>query len=269
MRARARIAAVAVGSGGTRLAVLHGEPPLLLRRTGPPGGVAEVHLVGGAAGPLGGDRLSLRVDVGPGAALVVRAVAASIALPDRAGAESRVEVTASVASGGRLTWLPGPLIAATGCRHAAVTTVDVADGGWLCWREELVCGRHGEQPGDARLTGVVRLGGRTLYRQDLAIGPAAPGWDGPAVLGDARATGAVLVINPAESPQAVPGAALPAAAVLGPTAALMPLAGPGMLATATGVDLRQVRERLDPVVRWAMSERSPASDRNPVPSLSG
>jgi urease accessory protein len=260
MRARARVAVVADGRGGTRLAVLRGEPPLLLRRTGPPARVVEVHLVGGAAGPLGGDRLSLEVDVEPGAALVVRAVAASIALPDRAGAQSRVEVTARVAAGGQLTWLPEPLIAAAGCRHAAVTTVEVDDGGWLCWREELVCGRHGEQPGDARLTSVVRLGGRTLLRQDLAVGPAAPGWDGPAVLGDARATGSVLVVNPAEEARST---------TLGPTAALMPLAGPAMLATATGADLRRVRERLDPVVRWAVAGWSPASDRNPVPAVSG
>ncbi|HYN92797.1 MAG TPA: urease accessory protein UreD, partial [Pilimelia sp.] len=191
MRATARIVAEADGAGGTRLAVLRGESPLLPRRTGP----HEVHLVGGAAGPLGGDRLRVDVEVGPGARLCVRTVAASLALPGARGGESRFEVTARVGAGGRLRWLPEPLIAAAGCQHAALSTVDVAAGGWLCWREELVCGRHGERPGDARLATTVRYAGRTLYRQDLAVGPAAPGWAGPAVLGGARATGSLLIVD--------------------------------------------------------------------------
>ncbi len=56
MRAVARIVAVADG-GTTRLAVLRGEVPLLPRRTLSPGPGMTVHLVGGAAGPLGGDDL--------------------------------------------------------------------------------------------------------------------------------------------------------------------------------------------------------------------
>lgn len=231
--------AVADGRGGTRLAELSGSPPLLPRRTGP----VEVHLVGGAAGPLGGDRLRLSIEVGPGATLCLRTVAASVVLPGADGTESQLEILARVAPGGRLSWLPEPLIAAAGCRHLATTTVDVAEGGWLCWREELVCGRYGERPGDVRLSTTVRYAGRALYRQDLAVGPAAPGWAGPAVLGSARAGGSVLVVDPAWSWPAGP----PAAAVLGPDAATMPLTGPAMLATAVATDLRGVRARLDPV----------------------
>ena len=86
MRATARIVAVADGRGGTRLAVLQGEVPLLPRRTGSAGpGPVTVHLVGGAAGPLGGDDLHLAVRVGPGARLRLRSVAATVALPGRGG----------------------------------------------------------------------------------------------------------------------------------------------------------------------------------------
>jgi urease accessory protein len=227
MRAVARIVAAA----GGRLTTLYGEPPLLPRRTGP----GEVHLVGGAAGPLGGDDLRIEIEVGPGADLRVRTVAASLALPGPGGGSSRTRVSARVATGGRLAWLPEPLIAAAGCDHDAVSTIDVAAGAHVVWREELVCGRHGETPGDARLRLAVRLGGRPLHRHELAVGPNAPGWDGAAVLGDARAVGTVLIIGEC------PAGPMP----LGPTAAVLPLAGPAVVAVATGADLREVRAALE------------------------
>lgn len=241
MRATARVVAVADRDGRTRLAELRGEPPLLPRRTGMPADGIEVHLVGGAAGPLGGDVLQLEIEVGAGAILHLRTVAASIALPSRDGALSQMRVCASVAAGGRLVWLPEPLIAAAGCHHDNLSTVELSAGASLVWRDELVCGRHGEATGQARLSTVVRLAGRPLYHHELAVGPTAPGWSGPAILGGGRAVGSVLLVDPSwiDDP--------PAPAVLGSTAALMPLSGPAMLATATGADLREVRAQLDPV----------------------
>jgi urease accessory protein len=164
MRAVARIAAAR-----GRITTLYGEPPLLPRVTGP----GEVHFVGGAAGPLGGDDLCVEIDVGPGADLCVRTVAASLALPGKGF--SRTRISARIAAGGRLAWLPEPLIAASGCAHEAVSTVELAAGAALVWREELVCGRHGEEPGDARLRLAVRLDGRPLHRHEIAVGPGAPG----------------------------------------------------------------------------------------------
>jgi urease accessory protein len=250
MRARARIVAEADGRGGTRLAVLRGEAPLLLRRTGTGPG-ATVHLVGGAAGPLGGDDLRIDVEVGPGAHLDVRSVAASLALPGPPGAVSRMHVRATVAAGATLRWRPEPLIAAAGCDHDAVTEVHVAAGGAVLWRDDLVCGRHGEAPGDVRIITTIGYADRTLHRHELALGPAAPGWSGAAVLGGGRAVGTLVVIDPAW----VTGGP-PAPAVLGPDAALMPLAGPGLLATAVGTDTRRVRAALDPLCE---PRRSPDS----------
>jgi urease accessory protein len=227
MRARATIVAEADGRGGTRLAVLRGESPLLLRRTGPRtgGGVVTVHLVGGAAGP--------------GAGLDVRSVAASIALPGRPGAASScLEIHATVAEGAALRWLPEPLIAAAGCLHRTVTTLEVAAGGEVLWRDDLVCGRHGEASGDVRTDITIRYAGTTLYRHELAVGPSAPGWSGAAILGSCHAAvGSAVFV----------GGELPAASLPGGDAAVMPLAGPGMLATAVGADIRQVRAALDPL----------------------
>jgi urease accessory protein len=231
MRATARIVAVA-GDRGTRLAVLSGEAPLLPRRTATTGtaGTATVHLVGGAAGPLGGDRLRVEVEVGPGAALTVHTTAATIALPHRSGARSRTDVVATVAAGGCLYWLPEPVIAAAGCRHTAVTAVDLAAGADLVWRDEVVCGRHGEEPGDLTVHTTVRRDGVPLHVHELSIGPAAPGWGGAAVLGGARAYGSMLVTGPHEP-------------WVGRSSALMTLAGDAVLISSIG-DPAEVRAAL-------------------------
>ena len=72
------------------------------------------------------------------------------------------------------------------------------------------------------------------------VGPVADGWDGPAVLGDARATGSLLLVDPAPASDPAPPSD-PVPGPLGPTAALLRLVGPALLATATGVALRAVR----------------------------
>ncbi|MDG4797494.1 urease accessory protein UreD [Micromonospora sp. WMMD1082] len=255
MRATARLVARADRHGRTVLAELRGESPLLLRQIpsrggaagdsgaggagGAGGGGVTVYVVGGAAGPLAGDDLRLDVEVGPGAVVRVHTVAASIALPGRSGAPSRMLVRAAVAGGATLHWLPEQLVAAAGCAHVADSRVEVADGGTLHWRDELICGRHGEQPGNAEINTWVDLAGRPLLRQSLAVGPDAPGWAGPAVLAGAPATGSLLVVDPtrpAEPPE-----------VRG-TLARLPLANaPATLWTATAPDAHTLRAYLDPV----------------------
>ncbi|WIM94736.1 urease accessory protein UreD [Actinoplanes oblitus] len=277
MKAEARVVAEADGHGGTRLVVLRGQSPLLLRRTGPHraavpraatgptvhliGGAAgphpaavprtatgpTMHLIGGAAGPLRGDDLRLDIEVGPGAWLEILSVAAQLALPGRPAPASRMTITATVAAGGTLRWLPEPLIAAAGCDHIAVTRVTVEAGGSLLWRDDLVCGRHGEDPGDVIADTLFGYAGSTLHRHELAVGPRAPGWNAAAVLGPHRAIGTLLLAGPAA---AVPNLTVPHSPGPSPTvaaAAIMPLAGPGVLATAVAPDIRAVRAALDPL----------------------
>jgi urease accessory protein len=252
MRATGRVVAE-LREGRTRLATVRSEAPLLLRRTGELGDGAQVHLVGGAAGPLGGDRLRLEIEVGPGASLCLRTVAASVALPGPDGSASQVQISASVATGGRLAWLPEPLVAARGCRHVATCRVTLAEGAHLAWRDQLVCGRHGETPGNAVVALAVTYGGRALYQHELAVGPDAPGWEGPAVLGGAGAAGSLLQVHPGWS--AVP----PGPTVLGPTAAMLPLSGPAIVATATGPDAATVRRHLDTATELCASAAAAGS----------
>ncbi|MER7459815.1 urease accessory protein UreD [Micromonospora sp. NPDC126480] len=237
MRAAARLVARVDRHGRTVLAELRGESPLLLRQVRTPHGVT-VYVVGGAAGPLAGDDLRLDVEVAAGAAVRVHTVAASVALPGRPGATSRLLVRASVAAGAVLHWLPEQLVAAAGCGHVSESRVAVADGGTLYWRDELVCGRHGELPGDAVVHTSVDHGGRPLLRQALSVGPGAPGWAGPAVLGGASATGSLLVLDPARPVE-------PPRVTAGGTAARLPLAGgAATLWTATAPDAHTLRRHL-------------------------
>ncbi len=166
--------------GTTRFRTLRSDPPLLLRPT-----PAALQLVGGAAGPLGGDRLGYRVRVGAAATLTVRSVAASMVLPGTD--ESVLDIDVEVAEGAHLDWEPQALISVVASTHRQRTVIRLAPTATLRWRETLVLGRSGEEPGS--LTSVLRVerGGDVVHHNELRIGADAPGWDGPAGLGGARA----------------------------------------------------------------------------------
>jgi urease accessory protein len=255
--AAAEIVAVAGGSGVTRLAVLSSQVPLVLRRT-----PDAVYVVGGAAGPIGGDQLALRISVGAGAFLRVRTAAASIALPGPDGLESVLQVTIDVQAGARVEYLPEPVVASTGARHATIIRAAVAEGASLLLRDELLLGRHGEAGGAARSVLHVNYAGRALLRQSLEVSGANAADAGPALLAGHRGAGTVLHVDPAlgsRLPAAIGatdvGAARSTAAALEgrpavaavarqPPVAVMPLAGPGMLVTALANDAVTLRHRL-------------------------
>ena len=174
MQAHARLVAEHA-AGRTRVTTLRSAPPLTLRDT-PTG----VHLVSSAASPVGGDDVRLDVEVFPRAELVVRSVAASLALPAPRPAPSHLHLEVDVGAGGRLAWIPQPTILGRGCDHRATATVRLGTGAHLVWREELVLGRWGETTGSVLSRLRVDLDGRPLVRHDLALGPCWPGSDGPA-----------------------------------------------------------------------------------------
>jgi urease accessory protein len=245
LSARARVVARAgtgAAAGTTVLSEIVSAGPLILRRTGAPGRTATVHLVAGAAGPLGGDRWLLDLTVEPGAALRLRSTGATLVLPDRTGAPSTVEIRAQVAPAGRLDLGCEPMVLAAGARLRSRTFVELATDSLLLWREEVVAGRVGETPGDGCFSARVNHDGTPLLANDLVIGPGSPWWSSSAVLGDARAYGTMLAAGKLPSDGCVPG-------VLecepGCVAALARLAGPGLLATAAGRDVPAVRRALD------------------------
>lgn len=210
------------------------EPPLALRDT--PSGL---HLVATAGGPLGGDEVHLSIAVEEGAELTVRTAAASVALPGPSPSPSHLSVDARVGRGATLRWLVEPTVVAAGCDHRVTTRIELAEGARLVWREELVLGRHAEQPGSTISRIDVHVDGRVLLRHRLAAGPGHPGWASQAVAGGARAAGSVVVVDPDWSP------APPPVAVLGPGAAVLALAGPAVQIIALADDNLQLRRLLD------------------------
>jgi urease accessory protein len=243
MLARNRVSAAAeivadTGAGGvTRLPVLASQVPLVLRRT-----PDAVYVVGGAAGPIGGDELTLRISVRAGAALRVRTAAAAIALPGPDGLESVLRVTIDVEAGARLEYLPEPVVVSAGARHATIIRATLAEGASLLIRDELLLGRHGEAGGAARTEHRITYAGRPLLRQSLEVSGADADCLGPAVLAGHRAVGSLLRVGPVSGADSRSGP--DSGPCTGPEVAVMPLAGPGVLITALAHDAVVLRRRL-------------------------
>jgi urease accessory protein len=228
----ASIVAVAGPGGVTRLPVLASQVPLVLRRT-----PDAVYLVGGAAGPIGGDELSLRIRVAEGAFLRVRTAAASIALPGPDGLESVLRISVSVGPGARLEYQPEPVVVTAGARHATIVSAWLDEGASLLLRDELLLGRYGEDGGTARTVLRVDYAGRPLLRQELEVNGTDDASLGPAVLAGHRAVGTVLHVNRSSDE---PSERLTATSEV----AALPLAGPGVLVTAVARDAVALRQRL-------------------------
>jgi urease accessory protein len=268
VRAVAELVAEAGPGGSLRLPVQRSQAPLVLRRT-----ADAVYLVSGAAGPLGGDTLELRIEVRAGATLRLRTVAAAVALPGRYGEESRLTVTATVGPGARLEYLPEPTVAADGARHRTEVTVRLAAEATLLLRDEVLLGRHGERGGACRTRLAVDRDGargwRPLLRHELDVSGTDAAAFGPAVLAGHRAAGTLLAVEPGEADElggsggasaasgasgagvaGVIGGVSGAGGVVEPWVAVMPLAGPGVLVTALAHDTRVLRQRLD----WGLDQ---------------
>ncbi|MDT0490945.1 urease accessory protein UreD [Streptomyces griseus] len=243
VHATARLRAEPDGRGGTALPVLESAGPLALRRTRSPHSThARVTVVGAMSAPLNGDRLAIEAEAADGAHLTVDAAAATIALPGTRpdAAPSTYTVALRVGERAVLRWLPEQLVSAHGSDLHQTTRVELAPTASLLLREEQILGRHGEPTGTLTTRLTVHRGGRPLLDQQLAYGPGAPGgWDGPAVLGEHRAVGQLLLADPSFEESPLP------ARLLGPTAALTPLAGPAVLVTAVAEDARLLRAILD------------------------
>jgi urease accessory protein len=182
VKARARIVARAEEDGTTSLVTLAGETPLLMRRAAHPDGLdtARIHLVGGTAGPIGGDDLAYRVDIGAGAKVEVRSMAAALALPGPGGAQSTLAFAVRIGPGARLEWAPEPLIAVRGANHAVHANLDLAEDAELTWREDVVLGREDEESGSVRSRTRITRAGRVVFDHEFAVGPRYPGSLGPA-----------------------------------------------------------------------------------------
>lgn len=226
MRASAAVATALAEDGRTVLRRLASAPPLTLRQTGP----CTVHLVSTAAGPLGGDRLRLDLDVAPRTTLELGSVAATLVLPGQGTSE--LLVTARVGAGGTLRFTPEPTVLAAGCDHRLLVRLTLEADASVLWREEIVFGRHREAPGRCHARFDATRDGLPLLRQEFTVGD--PDLDGsPAVYGSARCVGTTFLTAPAKEAAVAEGVAV------------LPLAGPGTLVSALADDAVRLRSRLE------------------------
>jgi urease accessory protein len=210
--------------GRTQLHRLHSEPPLGVRAI-PGGDVLELQLIGTAAGPLGGDVLSLQVHIGAGTRVRVRSVAAQLAQPGPLGEPSVSDIAVEVGDGAELDWWPQPVVSVAASDHRSTTRLHLGDDVTMRWVDELVLGRHHEPPGRIALRQRVERHGTALLDHETEL--ADGGLRGPGAHGRFdRLLSAVIV-----------GAHAPTAPAVSTgregTSAVLPIAAGCTLVTAT------------------------------------
>lgn len=216
-----------------RPTIASGEEPFLRGAE-----AVRVRMSASAAGPVGGDTYLLDVHVGAGSTLLLKDVGATLVLPGPHGELSRWVTRVRIEEGATFLWMPEPVIAAHGCRHEHVIRAELSPGARLLLREELVLGRHREEPGTLSTSLDVRRDGAPAVVQRIALGPEAVGSRSQAVLGAHRAVGNVVVVEP----DGVPG---PESATPEAGCAVMRQDEATVQITALGADAPELRRRLD------------------------
>ncbi len=161
---------------------MHCEAPLLVRVADEPGPGLTLLLVGGAAGPLGGDRLRFDLTVGAGCRVVVRSVAAVLAQPGPRGDHSELDVGISVGAEATLDWSPEPTVSVIGSDHRIRLGLFVAGTGSAIFTERVSLGRYAEVSGRLSLRQRVEIAGNAVLDHETVFQPGAlagPGAHGP------------------------------------------------------------------------------------------
>lgn len=158
-------------------------------------------LVNTAGGATGGDRFSVDLSLGPGAALTLTTQAAERAYRAKPPETAQIRNRAFVAEGARLHWLPQEMLLFDGAALDRRLTVDLAPGAELVLCESLVFGRAamGETVTDLRLRDriEIRRDGQALFLDQVVLeGDAEAHLARPTLGHGAQALALVLVISP-------------------------------------------------------------------------
>jgi urease accessory protein len=180
------------------------------RETGP----GVVHLVGTAAGPLGGDDATIAVFAGPGTRLAVRSAGATIIQPGLHDTASRIQLELTIAEEAEVDVATEPTVVCHGADHAARSSIELTGSGQVRLLEQVVLGRSNEPPGG--WTGRTRLTRDGVPLLSHTLRSALIGVDGTRVISTLLQSG----VEPVPATQG--------------SAVAMPLAGGGLLVTATG-----------------------------------
>ncbi|MFJ9588189.1 urease accessory protein UreD [Streptomyces acidicola] len=162
------------------------------------------------------------------------------------------DIRLTVGDDAALHWLPQPLISTAGSNLRQTCAVGLAPTARLVLRDEQVLGRTGETCGRLTTRLTVLRAGRPLLDQHTSYGHPHPARNGPAVVGSHRACGQLLVVDPSFTPAARPTVLLrnPDTPAHG---ALVPLAGPALLATVVADTATRLRHLLDQALHRALT----------------
>lgn len=129
--------------GATRLQVQTQTPPLrVVRAFSTADGAALAHMHNISGGVLGGDQLTLRVQVGAGASAQLTSTGATRVYRHRTGHPvATQENHILVEPGGLLEYLPDTLIPFAGARFCQKTRIELAEGAALFYWEVIAPGR--------------------------------------------------------------------------------------------------------------------------------
>jgi urease accessory protein len=187
-------------------------------------GAGVVHLVGTAAGPLGGDHAVIDVHVKAGARLSLRSAGATIIQPGRLRPDSVVDLNLRVDDDAELDLATEPTVICHGAQHRNRTTLTLSGSGRARLVEQVLLGRAYEGPGDWTGRTVVTRDGEPLLRHTLRSAVVA--------VGGTRVISTLVHSAGSWRPATSAGAVA------------MPLATGGLLVTATGADLLPVQAGL-------------------------
>jgi urease accessory protein len=197
-RAHGRVSlAVAATPRGTKRTATREEGSLRVRFPNVGVGEPEAVFVNTAGGIAGGDRLAIDLALAPGARLTVTTAAAE-KIYRSLGPDACVDVSAFLADGAQLTWLPQETILFGHARLARTITVALARSAKLLVAEMIVFGRSasGETVHEGRLADrwQVRRDGRLIFAENLRLdGPVSERLSQAAVAGGRIALGTVLI----------------------------------------------------------------------------
>jgi len=128
----------------TQLNLLEQRQPLkVVRAFHLPGGAALVHMHNLSGGVLAGDRLSVDLDVGPGARVQVTSTGATRIYRSRSPAEpAELATHVRAREGAVLEYLPDPLIPYAGSQYRQRTVVNLENGACMFWWDTVAPGRE-------------------------------------------------------------------------------------------------------------------------------
>ena len=182
------------GRGNTVVRRMQCEAPLLVRAVEAGGPTLHLAMVNGAAGPLGGDRLTFRLHVGAGASVDVRSVTAAMAQPGPSGEPSTLTIDLVVDDDATLHWSPQPMVSVIGSDHRTVMSLSATSTSVVTMREGISLGRHGEASGRLAMRQRVTIDAVAVLDHETVFAPGA--LSGPGAHGDGRTVTSAVHIGP-------------------------------------------------------------------------